>query len=263
MRKHSKIEKSLKGNQILSNLSTRTLVGLQPGYHGATLPQPIPWKSNNKIDRAFSLTIASHITVRPKVELSRKRISLLLEQEIIRVCSEGFSLLDYFSFEWMFNYLVGNRKSLEITEKKMQLSVTLANLILLSYRDNWNLLYQTSKVNSEVLDFVENHLGKLSDQKYQSRKQIYQREKFLEVLIEDVQVIMDRSSNSIRYSSYCKGYGESGHSVRRQKTRHSYELDRDDSEAPFRERFSSDLELHYIEDLYYLEQSIKLEKRKA
>lgn len=50
-------------------------------------------------------------------------------------------------------------------------------------------------------------------------------ERFLEVKAVLVDVFMNRSGSSSRYSSYTKGYGESHRSPRRQKTPVSYELD--------------------------------------
>lgn len=262
MRKHSR--KSNFQNLISEPTPIPQRVLVLPPDTTAPLSPSLGRKRKSRIERmTYNLSIESHITIRPRVELSRKRISLLLEQEIVRVNSEGINLLDYFLFEWCMNYLIGSSPINEIKWNKMSTAVLAAHSILLQYRQNWNLLYQKTQLHPDLRNLLEDIFGKYSDRKYQGRKPIYQLEKFLEVRIEDVNSVFERSQNSVRYSSYCKGYGESGQSVRRQRTRYNYELDRDDSEIPSRERNSFERELHYQEDLYYLEQSIIMEKRKA
>jgi hypothetical protein len=165
-----------------------------------TLPDTMEPLSTNsklwgetKIEKTFSLSIESHITIRPKVELSKKRISLLLEQEILRISSEGFNLIDYFGLEWMLNYLVGTSPFDLVKGKKMSTVSYCAKLILFSYRNNWNLLYKRVPIHSKILSFIEETFGFISDFKYQGRRPIYSKEKFLEVRIEDVNSIFERS----------------------------------------------------------------------
>jgi len=213
---------------------------------------------------SYSLSIFTHITIQSKVELSRKRISLLLEQEIVRVATEGFSLLDYFSFEWMLNYLIGSQNIHTVNGKKMSTVVYCAYLILLQYKNNWNLLFKKDSIYENLKQFIDRSFGKLSDRKYQSRRPIFQLEKFLLFRIEDVMNVIERDkfSSSSRYSSYCKGYGEGGRSVRKQRTRYSFELDRDDSELIEPEEFFSfGTTIHDQEDLFELEQLILIGKK--
>jgi len=262
MRKHSrKSNNSRSINQMSSPIVQRDPVF--PPDTTAPLSPSLGRKRKSRIENlTYNLSIESHITIRPKVELSRKRISLLLEQEIVRVNTEGMNLLDYFLFEWCLNYLIGSSKIHEIKLEKMSTAVLAAHTILVQYRENWNLLYQTTQLHPDLKNLIDDIFGKYSDRKYQGRRSIYQLEKFLEVKIENVNSVFERSQNSIRYSSYCKGYGESGRSVRRQKTKYSPELDRDDSEItipeekdPFGKAFRCQL------DLYDFEQKILMERK--
>ena len=107
---------------------------------------------------------------------------------------------------------------------------------------------------------MRENFGSFSDRKYQSRRKIYNLEKFLLVKIEDVNSVFERSSNSVRYSSYCKGYGESGRSVRKQRTRYSFELDRDDHEVEPEEFYSFGNTIHEQEDLFEIEQLLRRQK---
>lgn len=260
MRKHSR--KSNFRDDSMLTLSVQKVLVPSPD---TTIPPSTNLSRWRKIPtevKTFSLSIESHITIRPQVELSRKRVSLLLEQEIVRVNSEGFNLLDYFAFEWMLNYLIGSNSVREVNGKQMSVVVYCCHLILLQYRENWSFLYKRTSLLSELSSLIGEIFGDISDRKYQGRNSVYQIDKFLLVKIENVNSISERSQNSVRYSSYCKGYGEGGRSVRRQSTRYSDELDRDDSivEIP-EEFFSFGKSIHYQEDLFFLEQLI-LEKKK-
>jgi hypothetical protein len=261
MRKHSGNSNASGLNSNIIQPNSQRKSGTLPDTTAPLSTYPSKWRKT-KTERTFALSIESHITIFPKVELSKKRISLLLEEEILRVCSEGFSLLDYFGFEWMMNYLVGSSKLHEVNGKKMSSVVYCANLILLAYRGNENLLYQTVQVHQLLIDFVRENFGSYFDRKYQARRQIYNLEKFLLVKIEDVNSVFERSSNSVRYSSYCKGYGESGRSVRKQRTRYSFELDRDDHEVEPEEFYSFGNTIHEQEDLFEIEQLIRQLKEK-
>jgi sRNA-binding regulator protein Hfq len=259
MRKHSGRCKSsgLNSNIILPVLGISSTL---PSTTDPLSAIPKQWRSN-KTEKTLTFSIESHITIFAKVELSRKRVSLLLEQEILRVNSQGFNLLDYFAFEWMLNYLVGSQKIYYVNGEKLSTTVFVAYIILLDYRKNENLLYDRTPLSQDVREEIERIFGKLSDRKYQGRNSLYQLEKFLLFKIENVDSKFERGQNSVRYSSYCKGYGESGRSARKQRTRYSYELDRDDTEQLPEEFYSHWKNIHYQEDLFYLEQKLRKERK--
>jgi len=262
MRKHSR---SSNTSGIIQNnlLPAQRASGFLPGTTTPPSTKLLSERWRSKTQQALQLSIESHITIYSKVELSRKRISLLLEQEVVRVASEGLSLEDYFAFEYMLNYLVGSQSIHNVNGRKMSSVVYCANLILLAYRNTENLLYQKSEIYPDLKEFIDEHFGKLTDRKYRGRGQIYIREKFLSVKIEDVNSYFERKPGSVRYSAYCKGYGEGGRSARKQKTRYSYELDRDDREIIPEEFFSFWKELHDQEELFEIEQNIREFKKKS
>jgi len=204
---------------------------------------------------------SSHFTIRSKVRLTEKIVSLLLEVEAIRVATFGMTLSDYFAFDWMVNFLQGSIDIHEIHGEKSSLSCYLGYIILMSYRNRWNSLLEINPLDQKLKDWITSNLGSYSDRKYQSRKQNYYIGKFLEILIVDVNDLISHNENSIRFTSYCKGYGEGGRSVRHQMTRYSYELDRDDSDYELPEEFSSSSNsIHCQEDLYFLEQLYRFGK---
>lgn len=261
MRKHTR-RLQTSGTFQDSLLPAQRVTGFLPDT--TTPPSPNPKVvRESKTDKGLTLSIEAHLTIRPLVELSTKRISLLLEQEVVRVATEGFSLEDYFAFEWMVNYLIGSSELHKVKGKKMSTIVYCAYLILLAYRGTENRIYQKNNLLPELCSLIEEIFGSLHDRKYQGRKNIYLRDKFLLVKIEEVTSYFERSPGSVRYSAYCKGYGEGGRSVRKQKTRYSFELDRDDNEQLPEEFYSFWKEIHYQEDLFVLEQQIRTWKKRA
>lgn len=262
MRKHSR-SSNTSGTIQSSLLPAQRATGFLPGTTTPPSTKPMSERWRSKTEQALQLSIESHITIYSKVELSRKRVSLLLELEVVRVATEGFSLEDYFTFEYLLNYLVGSQGIHQVNGKKMSTIVYCANLILLAYRNSENLLYQKSDIYPDLKEFIAENFGSLSDRKYRGRSQIYVREKFLSVKIEDVNSYFERKPGTVRYSAYCKGYGEGGRSARKQKTRYSYELDRDDSEIIPEEFYSNWKEIHYQEELFVIEQLIRESKKKS
>lgn len=260
MRKHSRSKTS--GTIQDSLLPVQRVTGFLPDTTTPPSPKPLSLRES-KTDKGLTLSIEAHLTIRPLVELSTKRISLLLEQEVVRVATEGFTLEDYFAFEWMVNYLIGSSRLHEVKGRKMSTVVYTAYLILLAYRGTENRLYQKNNLLPELCSLIDEIFGTLNNRKYQGRKNIYLREKFLLVRVEEVTSYFERSPGSVRYSAYCKGYGEGGRSVRKQKTRYSFELDRDDNESIPEEFNSFWKEIHYQEELFVLEQQIRTWKKRA
>jgi len=260
MRKHSRNSNASGLKSHIVKPTSQRVASTLPDTTAPPSTNPKQWRSK-QTERTFALSIESHITIFPKVELTIKRISLLLEEEILRVSSEGFSLEDYFGFEWMINYLIGSSELHKLGGKKMSTVVYCASLILRAYANNENLLYQKVHIHKFLKEFIEERFGSYSDRKYQSRKTIYLKDKFLTVKIEDVNSVFERSSISVRYSSYCKGYGEGGRSVRKQRTRYSFELDREDSEREPEEFYSFGKTIHDQEILFEIEQLIRMEKK--
>jgi hypothetical protein len=247
MRKHSRRKSPVCLSDPVPNRAHCSIPGPLPDTTAPLSHEPQA-SARVSSSKTFSLTIETHITIYAKVELSRKQVGLLLEQEVLRVSQVGFCLLDWFSFEWMINYLGDNflvrsfRLNLVSSREKKEVNLTgkpsspsklfsvieLAKLILRSYTENSNLLYDRVPLQNKVAQLIKETLGELSDRTHQGRSPVYAPEKFLVVKIEDVRnSLLERRTNSTRYTSYCKGYGESGRSVRKQRTRYSDELDRE------------------------------------
>jgi len=87
------------------------------------------------------------------------------------------------------------------------------------------------------LDLQKNLIEKklvMDRRTYGSRFSIYRPEALIEIQTVPLDVLMNKVlDNSIPYSSYCKGYGESHPSARTKRSKPSAELDRVDEEKDY------------------------------
>lgn len=166
-----------------------------------------------------------NLTIQLKVkEFTRKQATLLAGQALYEVLTEGLTLGDWMVLEFLYSYLLGQKQdpiNLK-NSKELELSLLL-KVVLLS--GTWIGLEGKVKLPKDVQALIESTKWVPNKRTYQSRKDQFRLSKFLYVRIVPVDFLIERSKDTIRYSSYCKGYGESSHMGRRQKTRPSPELD--------------------------------------
>lgn len=164
------------------------------------------------------------LTIRTKVELSRQQVCLLASVSLYEVSSFGMMVSDWILLEWMYSYLLGTKQQpLERNDPKERELLLLLKIVLLS--GSWLGLEDKKQLPKDVQQLIFSSKWVPTSRTYQSRKQTYRLEKFLEVRIVPLDLFLERSNGTKRYSSYCKGYGESNRMGRRQKTRSSAELD--------------------------------------
>lgn len=198
-------------------------------------------------ERAISSISSDYqLTVRPKVDLSRYQMSMLLEIKCSEVVEFGIDFVGWLVIEYLFSKLLGSKKVWEVREKTERRVLTLSNMILLGSQNTWLNLGERTQLDKNLLVFLENSNLLPSRDVIFSRIEYWQPEKFLEVRSVRLDVFLEREKSSIRYSSYCKGYGESSSMGRRRKTRPSAELDGED------ERPEAQIELSEIQNLLYL-----------
>jgi len=255
-----KRNKSLNPVSQNDNLSTKTSNEFLPRLP-SDYSLPIQSKGGKEDRVLSSLSCEVHLTVRPKVELSKKIVSLLLENFLLRVTFENFDLYSYLLIEWMNSYLRGNLDSDEVKFEKERQVIRLSDLTLLSMRNQEIPLGEKFPLNLEVQELIKEFLDP-SGRKYSSRKIYYAFEKFLEVRAVPVSSIFEREKGtSIRYSSYCKGYGESSRMGRRKKTPPSFELDGITEDTRLRTSdISSLLNIQKYFRLNILEQKLRMKK---
>lgn len=195
----------------------------------------------------LSNLIDYQLTVRPKVDLTRYQMTMLLELNCWSVCQRGVTLEDWLTIEYLWERLLGSStKVWEIRDPIERRVLTLANMVLLSTQNTWMTLGESTRINESLLNYLSDSNLLPSDRTIHSRLDYWKNEKFLEVRAVRLDVFLERESNSIRYSSYCKGYGESSSMGRRHKTRPSAELDGEDARPEVL------IELSELQNLLYL-----------
>lgn len=240
----SRREKSLRPNSSLSPIdsgSKRASARLPSNYSPT-----IRGIESDKDSTELSILYDYQLTVRPKVELTRYRMSMLLEVECWYATRFGINLTSWLIIEYLWERLLGSHKVWEIRDENERRVLTLANLILLSIQTEWLTLGEHLQVNKNLLEYLEETELLASDRTIQSRKDFWETKSFLEVRAVRMDVMLERESGTVRYSSYTKGYGESSSMGRRQKTRPSAELDGEE------ERPEVILSLKEIPNLLYL-----------
>jgi len=170
------------------------------------------------------MSIECQLTIRTKVELSRQQACLLAGISLFEIAYTGIGLTDWIVLEWLYSFLLGNKQSpLERKDPKERELALLLKIVLIS--GTWMGLEEKKKLPTDIRSLIMTSKWVPSIRTYSSWKETYRLDKFLEVQIVPLELVYERSKGTKRYSSYCKGYGESSRMGRRQKTRPSAELD--------------------------------------
>jgi len=181
------------------------------------------------IGENFSInSIEYHLTARvTKETLSRRELSLLLEVLNFQCIEYGVNFNMRICLYELYFRLLGNKtQSREIKESKIRLTLTVSELILKSLKDvNHSLsAKEFVHVDPRLKKILKPYL--MSKRTYGSRYKTWRPESFLEIRAVPVDIqFLESKNRSNRYSSYCKGYGESHPSTHSKRTMPSPELD--------------------------------------
>jgi len=194
---------------------------------------PNPTVQGSTVRDISSISFDYQLTVCPKVELTRYQCSMLLETLEVSVIEYGISFSTYLCLEYLYSRLLGDNKVLEIRNENERRVVFLAQILLRSIEGSWYSLDERECLKPDT----ERRLREITDlfpslREFRSRVEYWNCERFLKVQAVRLDVFLDRRENSERYSSYCKGYGESSSTGRRKKTRPSAELDGESTDRP-------------------------------
>jgi hypothetical protein len=192
------------------------------GYHHVSLPVPKQKEESNRIKELNESTF--HMTVRNKVKISRRRLNLLSAGKSKEICLKGYNLFDYIFVEHLLNLLVGSSKPLEVKEEKEK-EISLILIILLMAMKNPT--EERKDLPQDVKDWIQSSRWIPSDRTWGSWKSSLSFDLYFEIRTVPVEQVFERASNgTVRYSSYCKGYGETNTMGRKKrKTPPSPELD--------------------------------------
>jgi len=122
--------------------------------------------------------------------------------------------------------LLGNKvRASEIKDKYERQSVLTSQVIIRDLAGKALLLDELTQLSTQTRDLILNSRSLMTKDTYQSRLAHWRPERLLKMVTVPVDVIIERSGNSVRYTSYCKGYGEGTGTARRGKTPQCFELD--------------------------------------
>jgi hypothetical protein len=178
--------------------------------------------SSEEYFRAISFDV--QMTVRAKVDFTRKQLCMLSGLALSEVAEKGLSLSDWMVLEWLYCNLLGNKQ--EYFERKdfKEFELTLLLKIVL-LGGTWMGLEGKVQLPEDIQKLILSSKLVPTGRTKASWLQSWDLKKFIEIRAVPLDVLLERSKSTTRYSSYCKGYGESSRMGRRQKTRPSAELD--------------------------------------
>ena len=213
-------------NVLCDTNSSKEKAASSGGSHQMTLTQP-EQKVEQLTEDLNSLTSEHQLTVRNKVTLTRRQIGLLLEILNYQAVYFGVNFGQYLAMEHALTLLIGQKSStFEIKDKYERTVSTVANILLLSLGEkDLNIVIPVDVPQSIVQKLIEEKL--IMDRRvYGSRHAKWKPESFFQVRAVPLNVQFEREKGtSEKYSSYCKGYGESHPSAHYKKTKQSIELD--------------------------------------
>lgn len=174
-----------------------------------------------------SISFEYQLTVRTRMTLSRRQSSLLLGILNYQAAYFGVNFGMYLAIEFLTNVLLGNKLDpLEIGDINERQTV-MVSLILLSSIGGKDLnLVEHQQIPMQIVSSLIQNGLLMEKRVFGSRKSVYRPEVILELRAVPLSTPFERvKGNSERYSSYCKGYGESHPSARKVRTSPSPELD--------------------------------------
>jgi hypothetical protein len=191
-------------------------------YHHVSLPVSQQKEESNRFKELNESTF--HMTVRNKVYINRRKLCLLASGKSKEICLKGYNLFDYIFVEHLLNLLIGSSSPLEIKEEKEKEISLILILLLRVMKDPTE---EKKDIPKDVKEWITSSRWIPSDRTFGSWKSSLSFDLYLEIRTVPVEQVFERASNgTVRYSSYCKGYGETNTMGRKKrKTPPSPELD--------------------------------------
>jgi hypothetical protein len=216
------LEKKFPKNSVSSNQLSLAKPVFVPGYHGVTPSRAIEIKGAEDI--ISNISISCQLTIRNKVTFSRHQLCILTAVALKKISLLGIGLSDWYILEYLYSSLLGNKLEPIERNDSTERELSLICKIILSLGP-FLPLEGTVSIPEDILTVISYSKWIPSDRTFASWVQNYDLKKYLEIRIVSLDALLERSKTTLRYSSYCKGYGESNHMGRRKKTRISFELD--------------------------------------
>lgn len=214
-------------SNIDSNLKNEnTPVVRPPGV--STVPPQTDTAGGTKLNSLLSSDY--HLTVQLSVRLDRRQVSLLLGILCYQSVHFGVNFQMYLQMLHLNDILIGNKvKASEIKDRYERLSVELSQVIIRDLAGQYLSFDEYIYLSSKTKRLLLQSRALMTRDVFKSRFNHWRPEFFLRLKTVPVDVIIERSGNSVRYTSYCKGYGEGTGTARKGRTPECFELDGEDA----------------------------------
>jgi len=206
------------------------------GSHGVALTQPKQKKE--KSQKISDISTSVHITVQIKNKsLTRRHLRLMFEVLLYEIIEEGADFEQYLMLVHLMNLTFGQKVEPLDLNNEHERRLCLLSMIIMKSLSGETYDYvmgseEKIKLPEEVRNTILSNDLIMSRRTYMSRRNFWMPEIWLTIKTVDVDEIIERTGNTERYSSYCKGYGESHPSAHYKKTGPSAELDGESTEIP-------------------------------
>lgn len=221
--KKKRIKSSLFEDQSISNQleeDTGLLVPASGDSH------PISNKRRLKRQEEDLTETEFYLTVRLSIKLSRRQICLLSGVFLRETLEKGVNLTDVITSEFLLSKLLGDKLDPIMLKEQREIEISLLLQLILMGSKNITLTNQRQELPGNIKDLINSCSFVPNKRTSGSWQNVYKIKELIEVCTVRIETIFERSSFTVPYDSYCKGYGESHPSQHHKKTRISSELDR-------------------------------------
>lgn len=186
---------------------------------------PTPSEKKQRKEQEDNSQIELYLTVYSKVFMTRKQLCLVSGLLLSQICAQGVNINDVIVLEYLHSRILGQKLKPDSLKESRELEIVLAIQSLLFGLKELSL--DTEKVNipEDIANFIKSSRYIPNSRTSASWKEKYPVHKFLTVKTVRIENIYEKSSSSVPYDSYCKGYGETGPNQHKKKTRSSPDLD--------------------------------------
>lgn len=187
-------------------------------------PPNLQQKQKEREEAKLIHSVDIQLTVRTKIELSRKQVCYLAAIFISEISKYGMNIKDWIIIEYLYSKLLASNDDPKAIIENRERELTLILKILL-LSGNWMGLEERRQIPDDVKKLIKMSNFVPSERTLQSWCQHWKPDDYIEVRAVPLDTFMKRSTGTQRYSGYCKGYGESGPAGNCKRTKFSSELD--------------------------------------
>lgn len=223
-KKHRELISQL--NILCGTTDSKSQAASSGGSHQMTLTPPPRSEEETQTD-LYSITTEYQLTARLRIELTRKQISILLGILNYQSVRFGVNFGMYLAMEHLSSLLIGQKSDyLGIKDEKERLTTGVSIIILQSLGGKDLTVWDRTEIPQAISQKIIEAELIMEKRVYGSRYSKWIPENFIQIKAVPLNTQFERvKDQSERYSSYCKGYGESHPSAHYKKTKPNSELD--------------------------------------